>query len=228
MRIFFIARKIEECEGSWVYLDEFVPSWLITAGLNVLVVMALLVVLAIILRLRRRKRYDLTKITLADIDQMTGHEFEEYLYVLLMALGYEQTFLTKKSRDFGADLLFYDQDDIKTVVQAKRLSEKLGLTAVQEVYTAKAYYEAENAMIITSTNLISDPCWKLASAAKVRIIDRDELGDIIKAFKRGFLTEAREQIEEPFEQINYRMQDSLEVIEQRRGRIQAGEYFYKR
>ncbi len=208
-------------------MKEVLPSWALTAGVVVLGLIAVLFVLAIIFRFRKKKRYDLTKITLTDIDQMTGHEFEEYLYVLLRALEYDQTFLTKKSRDFGADLLFYDQENKRTVVQAKRLAEKLGLTAVQEVYTAKAYYEAENAIIITSTNLISEPCLKLAAATEVRIIDREELSEILKAFKRGHLIEAKEQIEEPFESIPYRAEDSLEVLEQRRGVIQAGDYFYK-
>lgn len=207
-------------------MKELVPMSM-TAGAVIFVLIAVLFVMAIILRFKRKKRYDLAKITLADIDQMTGHEFEDYLYVLFLALEYDQTFLTKKSRDFGADLLFYDRENRRTVVQAKRLAEKLGLTAVQEVYTAKAYYEAEKAIIITSTSLISEPCLKLAAAAEVRIIDREELGDILKAFKRGHLSEAKQLIEEPFEPIDYRAKDSLEEIEQRRGMIQAGDYFYK-
>lgn len=158
---------------------------------------------------------------------MTGFEFEEYLYVLFVALEYEETYLTKKSGDFGADLLFVDENEQKTVVQAKRLTGKLGLSAIQEVYAAKAYYGAKKAIIITSTNDLSGACLKLAAATEVTIIDRDELNEIITLFKRGSLENARQQIEEPHEPISYNPSASLEVIKQKRGKIQAGEYYYK-
>ncbi len=190
-------------------------------------IMTGLIVVAIVLKFKRKRRFDVAKITLSDIDQMTGHEFEEYLYVLIKALGYE-TYLTKKSRDFGADLLFRDGTGQLTVVQAKRLSEKLGLDAVQEIYTAQAYYLAEKALIITSAEQASEPCRKLAAATKVKIIDREQLSQIIKLFKRNRFDEAQELIEELFEWVDFKAEDSIEVIESKRGLVQAGEYFYKR
>ncbi|NEU30025.1 restriction endonuclease [bacterium LRH843] len=206
-------------------MEESFPSWLISIG--ILVCIAGFLLFTLIYRIKRRRRYDLAKITLSDIDQMTGFEFEDYLYVLFAALEYEQTFMTKKSRDFGADLFFIDGENRRTVVQAKRLTEKLGLQAVQEVYTARAYYGAEIAIIITSTDLVSDPCRKLAAAAKVKIIDREKLKEIIALFKRGRLQAAKELVEEPYEFVEFNSKMSLEVIEQRRGIIQAGDYFYK-
>lgn len=185
-----------------------------------------LIVVGLIVKLKRKKRFDVAKITLSDIDKMTGHEFEEYLYVLIKALGYE-TYLTKKSRDFGADLLFRDGEGQLTVVQAKRLSEKLGLEAVQQIYTAQAYYLAEKALIITTAEQASDPCRKLAAATKVKIIDREQLDETIKQFKRGRFEEAQEIVEDLFDWVDFKAEDSIEVIESRRGLVQAGEYFYK-
>lgn len=178
-------------------------------------------------KIHKRRRFDLTKITLKDIDKMDGHEFEDYLYVLLSALGYEEVYQTKKSRDYGADLLFESEDGKRYVVQAKRYKEKLGLSAVQEIYTAQAYYDATQAVIVTSAGRISDPCLKLASATNVHIVDRDDLEEIIKLFKKGKREEAMRFVEEPYEHVAYSSKDSLEKPPKKRGYIQAGEYFYR-
>ncbi len=216
----YIPIKIKEMEG--VRLLEGSLAWILTISAIIALCIAMIIV-----RFRRRRRYDLAKITLKDIDQMTGYEFEDYLYVLFSALEYEQTFLTKKSGDYGADLLLLNDIGEKIVVQVKRLTDKLGLTAVQEVYAAQAYYDADRALIVTSTADISGPCRKLAAATKVRIVDRDELNEIIHSFKRGRYVDARAFIEEPFEPVFYNPSASLEVLEQERGLIQAGEFFYK-
>ncbi|WP_017729324.1 restriction endonuclease [Halalkalibacterium ligniniphilum] len=187
------------------------------------------VVLAIILSYqKRRKKYDLMKISLRDIDRMTGHEFEDYLFVLFAGLGYDHTYQTKKSRDFGADLIFEDSHGFKTVVQAKCLSDSLGLKAVQEVYTAKVYYGADKALVLTSTDDISEPCLKLASATDVKIIARVQLEEIIKQFKKGNHEQAQDIIEEPFEKIAYKPEESFVTPEKHRGVIRSGDYFYKR
>ncbi len=177
-------------------------------------------------KLHRKRRYDLSKITLKDIDKMDGHEFEDYLFVLLSALPYEQVYQTKKSRDYGADLIFEDEG-VRTVVQAKRYREKLGLSAVQEIFTAQTYYKANQAVIITTASRISDPCLKLASATGVKIIDREDLEDMIRLFKKGRMDEASDILEEPIEPVSYKPSDSLERPSEKRGMIQAGDYFYR-
>ncbi len=187
-----------------------------------------MIIIAVILKIRKKKRYDVAKISLSDIDQMTGHEFEEYLYVLIRSLDYNETYLTKKSRDFGADLLFRNREEQLTVVQAKRLSEKLGLDAVQQIYTAQAYYGADRALIITSAEEVSDPCRKLAAATKVRILTRSEMGEMIKSFKRGNFEEAKDCLEEEYDWVDYTAEDSIEEMESTRGVIQAGEFYYKK
>lgn len=180
-----------------------------------------------IFRLRRRKKYDLMKITLRDIDKMTGFEFEHYLYVFFSVFWDGETYMTKQSGDYGADLFLIDEDGEKIVIQAKRLSDKLGLTAVQEVYAAKAYYGANRAIIVTSTDTISEPCRKLAAATKVRVIDRFELDEMIRLFKKGYFIELQQILDEPYEQVHYNPSSSLEIMEQKRGVIQAGDYFCK-
>ncbi|WP_088103910.1 restriction endonuclease [Halalkalibacter urbisdiaboli] len=178
------------------------------------------------LKSKRKKRYDLSKITIKDIDKMDGFEFEDYLYVFFCAVGYE-TYQTKKSRDFGADLLFVTTMEQRTVVQAKRYLDKVGLSAVQEVYSAQAFYDADTALIVTSSNELSEPCLKLATATSVKIIDREDLIEMIHLFKKGDVEKVQALIETPDEPVEYLAANSLIENEHKRGLIQSGDYFYK-
>ncbi|MBM0067006.1 restriction endonuclease [Alkalicoccobacillus gibsonii] len=181
----------------------------------------------LILRLKKRKRYDVAKITMKDIDQMSGHDFEDYLLVLFTAIGYE-TFITKKSRDYGADLVFMNEQEQKVIVQAKRYQAKLGLTSVQEIHAAKSFYQADAALVITSAEDVTDSCWNLAGATNVSFLMREELEELIKLCKQGKMEKARSIVEEPVRPESPSNQGSLEPVKHSRNRIVAGEYFFKR
>ncbi|CCC86394.1 hypothetical protein PPM_p0244 (plasmid) [Paenibacillus polymyxa M1] len=79
--------------------------------------------------------------TITDIDQLGGLEFEFFLKKLFERKGY-QVELTKGSGDQGVDLILY-QGRRRIAVQAKRYSpsQRVGVTAVQEVCTGKIFYE---------------------------------------------------------------------------------------
>jgi HJR/Mrr/RecB family endonuclease len=55
-----------------------------------------------------------------EIDQMNGYEFEEYIAKLLIKLGYKSATVTKKSGDFGADIIAVDKNNKRVAVQCKR------------------------------------------------------------------------------------------------------------
>ena len=82
-----------------------------------------------------------------DIDMMTGEEFEYFLKDLFIRLGYEAQ-VTQLSGDQGADLIV--EKDNRIVIQAKRYSNKVNNSAIQEVIGAKKYYNAKKAMVITN------------------------------------------------------------------------------
>ena len=158
---------------------------------------------------------------------MSGHDFEDYLQVLFTAIGYE-TYLTKKSRDYGADLLFINEQGSKIIVQAKRYQAKLGLTSVQEIFAAKSYYQADAALIITSAEDVTDSCWKLAGATDVSFLMREELEEILKFCKHGKMEKARDVVENPQLPEMTKQEGMLEAVHTSRSRIEAGEYFYKK
>lgn len=107
----------------------------------------------------------------------TGLEFEEYLSKLFSRLGYKVE-TTKASGDQGADLIIY-KDGIKTVVQAKFYSSKVGNKAVQEVVSAIAFYDAHNGMVVTN-NYYTPSAIELAEANSITLIDGDKLNELIR------------------------------------------------
>ncbi len=109
-----------------------------------------------------------------EVDVMTGEAFEEFLQVLLKARGYKVS-LTSTTGDYGADLIL-SNDDKKIAVQAKRYNSKVGITAVQEIVSAKSYYGADECWVITN-NFFTAPALTLASSNDVNLIDRDKLTD---------------------------------------------------
>ncbi|MFD0710819.1 restriction endonuclease [Paenibacillus sp. GCM10027626] len=169
---------------------------------EILITVALIIAVVIIVRLTFRtgkiKTLDPYKVTMKHIDKMDdGKEFEEYLFRLFKALGYADTYKTVSSRDFGADVVFSDRDGCRYVVQAKRyaVSNPVGLGAVQEVYASIRYYGAEKSLVITS-GYFTEACETLAAYNGVKLLDRDDLDEIIRLFKARKNEQAKDIIEE--------------------------------
>ncbi|WP_223821879.1 restriction endonuclease [Paenibacillus peoriae] len=112
--------------------------------------------------------------TINDVDQLGGLEFEFFLKKLFEGKGY-QVELTRGSGDQGVDLILY-QGRRKIAVQAKRYSpsQRVGVTAVQEVCTGKIFYDCTEAYVITSS-YYTTPASVLAKKVGVSLINRDQL-----------------------------------------------------
>ena len=112
-----------------------------------------------------------------DIDKMDGYQFEVYLKSLFKELGYKPH-VTQASVDFGADLILKGKNTI--VIQAKRykLKSKVSISAIQEIYAAKAYYKADEAWVITNS-LFTKSAKALAEACEVKLLDRGDLQQFI-------------------------------------------------
>jgi restriction system protein len=111
------------------------------------------------------------------IDQMDGFQFEFYLKALFQELGYKAQ-VTAKSGDFGADLIMKGQQ--KIVIQAKRygFKKRVGISAIQEVYGAQAYYKADEAWVVTNS-FFTKQARALAEACNVQLFDRKALQELI-------------------------------------------------
>lgn len=118
----------------------------------------------------------LSKAGIYDIDQMKGIEFEQYLAVLFKRLGYHVK-NTPGSNDYGADLIL-DNGKERFVIQAKRYKSKVGIKAVQEINSAKAYYNAQEGWVITN-NYFTTSAINLSKSTNIKLVDRNQLADLI-------------------------------------------------
>ena len=123
-------------------------------------------------------RAKIRRTKLRKIDRMTGTEFEYFLQDLFRAKGYSVKHLGK-SGDFGGDLLIR-HPSYTEVIQAKRYSSNVGIKAVQEVYSAKTYYRARKATVVTNA-YYTPAAKKLAAKLRVKLVDRADLISYIKS-----------------------------------------------
>lgn len=191
-------------------------------------IICLVIVLIVVLYVKqsRRKRFDVSKISLRDIDRMEGIEFEDYIAVAFATSGF-QTYQTLKSRDFGADLIVIDEDENRTVIQVKRYSAKLGLSCVQEAYAAQKLYGANQSMVVTSATGVTESCWQLAAKTNTSFLLREDLDELTAHLRRGRLEEAYWLLASPHYAESEKKTPTLKQVDQNKSRIQAGEYFYK-
>lgn len=157
-------------------MDWVGNNWLVALIFSVFII---ILYVPKVFDLLKRRKYDrlLLNSGIRDIDKMTGYEFERYLESLFRALGYKSS-TTSKSGDYGADLLLKGENSI--VLQAKRYGYKnnVSLNAVREVYGAKAYYQTDEAWVITNS-FYTKQAKELAKACKVRLLDRYDLQKFI-------------------------------------------------
>lgn len=122
-------------------------------------------------------RLRVKKVDIIAIDRLSGRQFEDFLDKLLPRLGFSNTKRMPLSGDFGGDMLA-SKDGKTFVIQAKRLCRTVGVRAVQEAHTAKQYYGANTAMVI-SNRAFSLRARKLAQRCECLLVDRDALGQLL-------------------------------------------------
>lgn len=130
------------------------------------------------------------KCSLEDVDQMTGIDFEYFLYHKFKERKYKVK-LTPVTGDYGADLILYKNWE-KTVVQAKRHQSGVGIKAVQEVIGSIAYYGADKGIVITNSYFTPNAI-NLAKANDIILWDRDVLiNELLEEDRTEKLTEKRD------------------------------------
>jgi restriction system protein len=149
----------------WNAFMPFVPSLAATAALLVLIAVA-----GIVIRIRRDRVFH--GATLSSIDAMDGTQFEEFLAVLFVHLGYRVQYVGM-SHDFGADLVLTSPRQ-RIVVQAKRYAGNVGIGAVQEALGAVHYYRGTRGMVVASGGF-TESARELAARSGVELWDRQRL-----------------------------------------------------
>ena len=112
------------------------------------------------------------RITIVDIDRISGYDFERVLKSLFEKMGYH-VIHTTLSNDQGADLIV-EKFGVKTVVQAKNWQNNVTNSGIQEVVAAIKHYDAHRAMVISSSGF-TPSARDLAQSNKVILWDRSIL-----------------------------------------------------
>ncbi len=128
---------------------------------------------------------DAGKLNVFQADRMDGDSFQELVAQLLERTGYTDVEVTGKSGDQGGDVLA-KKDGQSIVIQAKRYSidRKVSNSAVQEAYSAKAYYNADVGTVITNT-LYTKGAKDLAQKTGIILWDRQDLTKFIARYNDG-------------------------------------------
>ncbi|HMS56160.1 MAG TPA: restriction endonuclease [Fimbriimonadaceae bacterium] len=152
-------------DGFWKGMTPFLPY------LTCIVLLRLLYLVGL-LALRKWQRMKLLALGISDIDQLSGRDFERLLQALFERKGFAVE-LTPYCKDWGADLVI-SRGGVRTVVQAKRTTKRLGVKGVQEVVASKAEYGAAEALLVTN-NTLTEAALKLARANRVHVWERKRL-----------------------------------------------------
>ncbi len=137
--------------------------------LIVISALCILVLVWCLIRRHRRRHGDVWE----SIDEMEGHEFEQWCAELLRKNGFENVEVTKGSHDQGVDILA-KKDDIRYAIQCKCYASALGNTPVQEVFTGKMIYHCHVGVVMTNS-FFTEGAKKAAEATGVILWDRDRL-----------------------------------------------------
>ncbi|WP_372946791.1 restriction endonuclease [Mariniphaga sp.] len=125
---------------------------------------------------KKLNRNNSNRLTIAEVENMDGFEFEDFLAELYRKAGYK-VHITSKSGDQGADLII-EKDGINIAVQAKKYSGKVTNKAVQEVVAAMKYYDCDKAIVIT-TGYFTKSAIELADRNNVILKDQKSLNILI-------------------------------------------------
>lgn len=107
------------------------------------------------------------------LDKLTGFQFEKFIGEFLTDIGFINIEITKKSGDFGVDVIAFLKDE-KWVIQAKRWNKPVNLKAVQEVFTGKTFYCANHCMVISNQNF-TNATIQLAKKCECKLVNRQDL-----------------------------------------------------
>ena len=169
-------------ERSKIYKENAFVKIIRIFLLIVLFPVVLIYILVNFVKKNKEKQLNKDKVAvfnMSQIDLLSGVEFEKFLKQLFEKLGYSVS-LTKKSHDFGVDLVVTKKNKT-SIVQAKCYGKTVGVRAIQEIVAAKSHYLCNDAIVATN-NYFSKEAMLLASENQITLLDRDVISSLVKKF----------------------------------------------
>jgi restriction system protein len=120
----------------------------------------------------QKRKQQLLALGLAQVDDMSGPQFERFVAALLQSQGYK-TILTPATNDYGVDIVA-ERTGVRIAVQCKRHGENLSRDCVSDAVAGKHVYKCGTAMVVTNRRFRSG-AMTLAQSTNCILVDRDEL-----------------------------------------------------
>lgn len=108
------------------------------------------------------------------------YEYEHLIAEFITSKGWPAK-ATSGSGDQGADVIA-EKDGEVIVIQCKLYSQPVGNKAVQEVFAAKGYYQADYAVVVTN-NSYTKSARQLSNSLGVHLAHHDQLDEVIDSFE---------------------------------------------
>lgn len=144
----------------------------------------------------------LRALSMANVDAMSGIEFEHYAAALLANEGFTDVQVTRASGDNGVDIMA-TRSEKRYAIQAKRYKGTVSRRAVSDAVAGMLPYGCNACMVITSGHL-SPKAMNFARAHQCEIVDRDVLVDWVMRFRQeGPLTQHDGSGGRPTESTNH-------------------------
>jgi HJR/Mrr/RecB family endonuclease len=118
-----------------------------------------------------------------DLSTDDPYEYEHLVANQLCSLGWE-AYPTSGSGDQGADVVA-EKHGLKFVIQCKLYSQPVGNKAVQEVTSARDFYRAFGALVVTN-NDYTKSARQLAESQSVWLLHDSQLGEWDEMIKQMF------------------------------------------
>ena len=112
------------------------------------------------------------------MDEMEGHDFEQFCAGLLRNRGFLEVEVTRGSGDFGIDILA-EKDGVTYAIQCKRYEGVVGVKAVQEAYAGREYYDRMVGAVLTN-QYFTAPAVSAAKKLKILLWDRGYLEEMLE------------------------------------------------
>ena len=123
----------------------------------------------------------LNTLSIDKIDSLDGIEFEKFLYLSFASLGLKVS-RTQSSRDYGADLVIKRKKQTIIIQTKLYFNHNVGNSAVQEIATAKTFYNADIGIVITNS-YFTKSAYCLAESNQIKLIDRSWLESFFNSAK---------------------------------------------
>ncbi len=115
-------------------------------------------------------------LTIEDVDQMTGLEFEAFVAAIIRCMGHTAE-VTRASNDFGVDVIATVNGE-RIAIQAKRYSGNVSRTAVSDAVAGKSHYDCQKAAVVTCSNFTKSAI-EFAESVDCMLMDRSVVKNLL-------------------------------------------------